>query len=828
MAEAKWSGVLSTTDPRNDVGIIKVRQGNVNSEIVEFQIVQNNKPYDLTGLTVYFCASFGLNLVEKPAVVVNTTGGKIQYTFDDDSMQAVGRQKGYFSIKKEESKIDSTQDFEFQVDSSLMTRSIDGKSYIYKLSTLIKVLDDFIKNGQNNFNNWFDSVKELLYGIDPGGNILRELIEARTTISGKVFSSLKERLNETDFNMNENNFELAPMAAYKIFEPEKASDQYAEDIRGSLSMSSDEFLNLFYDRYINNNKYFDIIKTNLGLDESGLYSIYEYELTPKLGYTEQAGFTSGMHPYELSAHFGLAYFIEQLMNPEIDHEFVTHIRQKTSLKIIPIINPWAWNQAPKKYGNINGVNINRNFDYNGSWAAYPTILPTENEWNYKGTAPYSEAETRILRDWMIANKNFMIWIDMHTSSDDATFDNYIYYQSNDPLKDKYQETISLLSNRIKNKYRATAKNNVIVDSKDVPRIDLALSLGLSTFTLEQSPRRTLWGSSKNNDGSDITEYATYIAAYLTSILDVKVSGTMQLFKSTTDLLFNENEKNLIEKYKKAPVIIMDNFADTVKTGRRTNVGNRAFSNLDFNFSNGKAKGANASGSSFMIIPARTSDFLLSTEVEFGSYASLIFKYIDVSNYSAVRMNNTGINIHTQTPSGATIYADYPFVPVIGRKYTLSVVVERNHAIVFLDGKAILKTNFLPDDKNENAGLRTFSDNLSAFDNLTIRGYVDTRIAYPTLKNGWSGTLQIINTGDGYIAISGDLIAGTTAYDTIIAETDAKDLPKFGVPISVQKIATTSENIEGLYLSTSNLVIRVPASNTITTEDRIIFNTIYYV
>lgn len=198
MAEAKWSGVLSTTEPRNDVGIIKVRQGNINSEIAEFQIVQNNKPYDLTGLTVYFCASFGLNLVEKPAVVINTTGGRIQYTFDDDSMQSVGRQKGYFSIKKAESKIDSTQDFEFQVESSLMTRSIDGKSYIYKLSTLIKVLDDFIKNGQNNFNVWFESVKEILYGVDPGGSILRELIEARKNSSGNIFASLKARLDKNE------------------------------------------------------------------------------------------------------------------------------------------------------------------------------------------------------------------------------------------------------------------------------------------------------------------------------------------------------------------------------------------------------------------------------------------------------------------------------------------------------------------------------------------------------------------------------------------------------------------------------------------------------
>lgn len=240
MAEAKWSGVLSTTEPRNDVGIIKVRQGNVNSEVAEFQIVQNNKPYNLTGLTVYFCASFGLNLVEKPAVIVNAAGGRIQYTFDDDSMQSLGRQKGYFSIKKEESKIDSTQDFEYQVESSLMTRSIDGKSYIYKLSALIKILDDFVKNGQKNFNTWFDSVKEILYGVDPGGNILRELIEARKNSSGNIFTSLKERL---DKNEDETNRQLA-QTTQELTKKATKGEIVGQDLSTSTDAGKIQLINL--------------------------------------------------------------------------------------------------------------------------------------------------------------------------------------------------------------------------------------------------------------------------------------------------------------------------------------------------------------------------------------------------------------------------------------------------------------------------------------------------------------------------------------------------------------------------------------------------------
>lgn len=51
---AKWNVVLSTTEPYNYVGMIQVRQGNKNSEVMEATITENGIPYDLTGCKVYF------------------------------------------------------------------------------------------------------------------------------------------------------------------------------------------------------------------------------------------------------------------------------------------------------------------------------------------------------------------------------------------------------------------------------------------------------------------------------------------------------------------------------------------------------------------------------------------------------------------------------------------------------------------------------------------------------------------------------------------------------------------------------------------------------
>lgn len=142
MAEAKWTGVLSTTEPRNDIGILNVRQGNLNSETVEFQIVQNNKPYDLTETKVYFCTNFGLSAVEKSAVIKDAINGIITFTFNDQSMQEVGRQMAYFQITKDEVMIDSTQDFEFRIESSLLSRLMQGGSYIERFEKLLETLGD--------------------------------------------------------------------------------------------------------------------------------------------------------------------------------------------------------------------------------------------------------------------------------------------------------------------------------------------------------------------------------------------------------------------------------------------------------------------------------------------------------------------------------------------------------------------------------------------------------------------------------------------------------------------------------------------------------------
>lgn len=49
----KWQATLSTTEPYNYVGIINVRQGNKNTEVLEVTVTENSLLLDLTDGKVF-------------------------------------------------------------------------------------------------------------------------------------------------------------------------------------------------------------------------------------------------------------------------------------------------------------------------------------------------------------------------------------------------------------------------------------------------------------------------------------------------------------------------------------------------------------------------------------------------------------------------------------------------------------------------------------------------------------------------------------------------------------------------------------------------------
>ena len=188
-----------------------------------------------------------------------------------------------------------------------------------------------------------------------------------------------------------------------------------------------DFYSLYYDTYLNRNiPNYTVTKKSLGKDQSNTYDLWEYDFCPT-GWERMILLSSGMNGYEIAATFGLAYFMKQIIEDHDNDAVLSYLFHKVRIKVLPQINPWGYAQNPKMYTQSRGVNINRNFDINGKWAAYPTY-PTQdsNPNNNKGVAPFSEAETQILRNWAEENAAAEFWIDCHTACSGYTVNKALY------------------------------------------------------------------------------------------------------------------------------------------------------------------------------------------------------------------------------------------------------------------------------------------------------------------------------------------------------------------------------------------------------------------
>lgn len=214
---AKWNVVLSTTEPYNYIGIINVRQGNRNSEVMEAVLTENSKPMDLSQCKVFIEALLGNKYaIERAAKIIDAKNGRIQYTFDEYTMQMIHEQTANFKIVKGEDVIATTQDFSYFVVRAVSKTEGEMGSYWQTVEDLIADMMEYINSGkgdfdqwmkdrkeefeawrdaqQNDYTIWFESIKDILADIDPGGKLLLELMDARVDLQGVRHDSIKERL----------------------------------------------------------------------------------------------------------------------------------------------------------------------------------------------------------------------------------------------------------------------------------------------------------------------------------------------------------------------------------------------------------------------------------------------------------------------------------------------------------------------------------------------------------------------------------------------------------------------------------------------------------
>lgn len=209
----RHSITLSITEPNNEVGVIKIRQADEQTQMLDVQITENGVPKSYKDFDVYFCAKLGqtagLGIIEQKLNLNEMTdpaNGKLVYTMRAEDWQILGRQRGYFSFRKmvDEHKFTqqfTTREFTFQVIKSVFSEGLqevkkDGSTYVWTIEEMIRLLDEYIATGKTDWLEFIRQNQEIIESVDPGGTVLLEIIKSRTPVGAVTpFPSLAERLN---------------------------------------------------------------------------------------------------------------------------------------------------------------------------------------------------------------------------------------------------------------------------------------------------------------------------------------------------------------------------------------------------------------------------------------------------------------------------------------------------------------------------------------------------------------------------------------------------------------------------------------------------------
>lgn len=209
----KYPITLSTTEPNNDVGVIKIRQADEQTQTLVVQVTENGVARAYTGLQVFFCAkigqSYGLGIIEQkllPEELVDPNNGQLSYTMRSEDWQHIGQQSGYFSFRKIADdgynfvEQFSTRDFKFIITKSIFSDGItevkkDGSTYVWTIEDLLRLFNEYIASGKTDWEYFVEQNKEIIESVDPGGLVLSELINARKGIDGESFDTIGERMD---------------------------------------------------------------------------------------------------------------------------------------------------------------------------------------------------------------------------------------------------------------------------------------------------------------------------------------------------------------------------------------------------------------------------------------------------------------------------------------------------------------------------------------------------------------------------------------------------------------------------------------------------------
>lgn len=188
-----YSVTLSTTEPNNYVGLIKLRQGDVASQSIQATITANGQLFNFDYLAVFFNAVLpNGNVVRDKVTNVDYANSKLNYIVADSFLQEVAQVTAWFSFENGNKTIDSTKNFQYSVIAG-WKECIPQGNYIYELSEIQREIEEIISN--KDFTSLISKISSIEQKLD--GKASTKWIESKfNAISSNapkaVLSSLEE------------------------------------------------------------------------------------------------------------------------------------------------------------------------------------------------------------------------------------------------------------------------------------------------------------------------------------------------------------------------------------------------------------------------------------------------------------------------------------------------------------------------------------------------------------------------------------------------------------------------------------------------------------
>ena len=206
-----------------------------------------------------------------------------------------------------------------------------------------------------------------------------------------------------------------------------------------------------------------ISRQSIGLDASGVHTLWKYVFEPT-SYTNTIIIGGCIHGIEKTSCLALWSFMREIASSQSGGQ-LENLRNNCRIIVLPLQNPWGFDNASRK--NYNQVDINRNSSF--KWDEFtPSVIADST---YKGPSAWSESESQAIKAVIESYPDATAYLDLHNTNNSTGPNYYIYC----PSKDSFP---FIVTSKLIDKLSSGAEDSQIMPSSEPTIFNWAAERGM--------------------------------------------------------------------------------------------------------------------------------------------------------------------------------------------------------------------------------------------------------------------------------------------------------------------------------------------------------------